>query len=69
MPKTIQSLASNNTLGNISNVLNNYSAIYNTLDGTSSDFLGINEQNPCTATLAQIEFVRIKVYSWVFRFH
>lgn len=48
----LQSLAANKTGGNISSFSNDGGAVCNTLGGTSSDFLGINEQTPCTVTLS-----------------
>ncbi|MDN5846576.1 MAG: hypothetical protein L0H53_09930 [Candidatus Nitrosocosmicus sp.] len=48
----LQNLASNKTLDNISSFVHDGGAVCNTLDGTSSDFLGINEQTPCTVTLS-----------------
>ncbi|VFJ14827.1 hypothetical protein [Candidatus Nitrosocosmicus franklandus] len=50
--KILEGLVSNKSLGNISSFDVDGVASCNTLDGTSSDFLGINEQTPCTVTLA-----------------
>ena len=48
----LQSLASNKTLGNISSFSNDGGTVCNTLGGTNSDFLGINEQTPMHVTLS-----------------
>jgi hypothetical protein len=52
----LQSLASNKSIGNISSFSNESEVVVcNTLDGTSSEFLGINGQTPCTVTLSNNE--------------
>ena len=52
----LQSLASNKSMGNISSFSNESEVmVCNTLDGTSSGFLGINGQTPCTVTLSNNE--------------
>ncbi len=48
----LQSLASNKSIGNISSYSNESEVVCNTIDGTSSEFLGINGQTPCTVTLS-----------------
>jgi len=48
----LQSLALNKSIGNISGFSNESEVICNTIDGTSSEFLGINGQTPCTVTLS-----------------
>jgi len=48
----LQSLASNKSIGNISSFSNESEVVCNTIDGTSSEFLGINGQTPCTVTLS-----------------
>ena len=48
----LQVLVSNKSIGNISSFANDSEAVCNTLDGTSSEFLGINGQTPCTVTLS-----------------
>lgn len=50
--KILEGLVSNKSLGNISSFDVDGVVTCNTLDGTSSYFLGINEQTPCTVTLA-----------------
>jgi len=50
--KILQGLVSNKSLDNISSFDVDGVAPCNALDGTSSDFLGINEQTPCTVTLS-----------------
>ena len=52
----LQSLASNKSIGDISSFSNESEVVVcNTLDGTSSEFLGINGQTPCTVTLSNNE--------------
>jgi hypothetical protein len=52
----LQSLASNKSIGDISSFSNESEVVVcNTLDGTSSGFLGINGQTPCTVTLSNNE--------------
>ncbi|HKO66000.1 MAG TPA: hypothetical protein VJU13_12420 [Candidatus Nitrosocosmicus sp.] len=52
----LQSLASNKSIGNISSFSNESEVVVcNTLDGTRSEFLGINGQTPCTVTLSNNE--------------
>jgi len=52
----LQSLASNKSIGNISSFSNESEVVVcNTLDGTSSEFLGINGQTPCLVTLSNNE--------------
>lgn len=48
----LQSLALNKSIGNISGFSNESEVVCNTIDGTSSEFLGINGQTPCTVTLS-----------------
>lgn len=48
----LQSLALNKSIGNISGFSNENEVVCNTIDGTSSEFLGINGQTPCTVTLS-----------------
>ena len=48
----LQSLVLNKSIGNISGFSNESEVICNTIDGTSSEFLGINGQTPCTITLS-----------------
>ena len=48
----LQSLALNKSIGNISGFSNESEVACNTIDGTSSEFLGINGQTPCTVTLS-----------------
>ena len=52
----LQSLASNKSMGNISSFSNESEVmVCNTLDGTRSEFFGINGQTPCTVTLSNNE--------------
>ena len=52
----LQSLASNKSIGDISSFSNESEVVVcNTLDGTRSEFLGINGQTPCTVTLSNNE--------------
>lgn len=48
----LQSLALNKSIGNISGFSNESEVVCNMIDGTSSEFLGINGQTPCTVTLS-----------------
>lgn len=48
----LQSLVLNKSIGNISSFSNENEVVCNTIDGTSSEFLGINGQTPCTVTLS-----------------
>ena len=48
----LQSLVLNKSIGNISGFSNENEVVCNTIDGTSSEFLGINGQTPCTVTLS-----------------
>jgi hypothetical protein len=48
----LQSLALNKSIDNISSFSNESEVVCNTIDGTSSEFLGINGQTPCTVTLS-----------------
>ena len=48
----LQSLALNKSIGNISGFSNESEVVCNTIYGTSSEFLGIDGQTPCTVTLS-----------------